>query len=132
MIFLQAIVWEKELSGTFRMVGNYPFLQSHGVTEMFVLDENNVNHPKYQDTSIIFITKPNTSSMDLVYEYIRRYAINILRLFFWIMDIKILNHGPWASSNYLMHPSKIKNIHISFPHGFVIFFAFLMDKEEIF
>lgn len=67
----QAIVWEQELAGTFSLVGDFTYLRGHGVTQMFYLSGEHARLPSGPNTHIIFITKPHTTSMDLVHQYLR-------------------------------------------------------------
>ncbi|KAF2366399.1 Sec1-like protein [Trinorchestia longiramus] len=67
----KAIVWEKELAGSFSLVGDFSYLRSHGVTQMFYLSGEHARSPSQPNIHIVFITKPHTASMDAINTYIR-------------------------------------------------------------
>ncbi|KAA0187593.1 Vacuolar protein sorting-associated protein 33A, partial [Hyalella azteca] len=81
----KAIVWEKELAGSFSLVGDFSYLRSHGVTQMFYLSGEHARSPSVPNIHIVFITKPHTESMDAINVYLRGLPEGSRELHLWLV-----------------------------------------------
>ncbi|RXG51513.1 Vacuolar protein sorting-associated protein 33A [Armadillidium vulgare] len=70
----KAIVWDKQLVGTFGLIGDFTFLRNHEVVKMFYISRENL--PSNNIPNIIFLTVPTRKNMDYINNQLRMEEVH--------------------------------------------------------
>ncbi|KAB7498873.1 Vacuolar protein sorting-associated protein 33A [Armadillidium nasatum] len=70
----KAIVWDKQLVGTFGLIGDFTFLRNYEVVKMFYISRENL--PSNNIPNIIFLTVPTRNHMDYINNQLRMEEVH--------------------------------------------------------